>query len=269
MSGRRPPEFGNGTPADDGDQVGYGKPPAGHRFKSGISGNPAGRPRKQQAPTQECGNVTPTDRLWLNEASASVKVRQGGRVRTLPAGEAVIRSLRTKALAGSITAQRTYLDLMREAQRAAGQQQFDNFKGLIEMEARARDELTRRQAAGESIFDLLPHPDDIVIDPRNGWARLVGPITEHERDGYKPIVDMRDQLQEQVSAAALAYKNATKRGRAKWLAQWHAAQRACDNFNDLLPPSMKRDLVDRSSAPGASRANDFFEYTPEALQKVK
>jgi hypothetical protein len=212
---------------------------------------------------------TPTDRLWLKEASTAVKFRLGGQVRTLPAGEAVILSLRNKAIGGSISAQRTYLAHTRDAQREAGQQQFDNFKGLVEMEARAREELTRRQAAGESIVDLLPHPNDIVIDPRNGWARLVGPITEQERDGYKPTVDLRDQLQERVSAAALAHKNATKRGRAKWLAQWHTAQRACDNLNDRLPPSMKRDLVDRSIAPGASRAGEFFTYTPEALQNRK
>ncbi len=177
-------------------------------------------------------------------------------------------SLRNKALGGEVPAQRIYLGCIRNAKQAAGQQQFEDFKGLVEMEARARDELTRRQAARESIVDLLPHPDDILIDPRTGWARIVGPMTDYERNGYKPIVDLRDQLQEQVSAAALAHKSATKRGRAKCLAQWHTAQLGCDRLNDLLPPSMKRDLVDRSTAPGASRSNDFSTYTLEALQGV-
>ncbi len=41
MSGR-----GEDAPPDAPTKVGYGKPPAQHRFKPGQSGNPAGRPRR-------------------------------------------------------------------------------------------------------------------------------------------------------------------------------------------------------------------------------
>ncbi len=269
MTRGKPSKPGCGALQQGDYEVGYGKPPAGRRFASGTSGNPAGRPRRPRAEPHACGNVTTADRLWLEEAAAPVKVRQDGRVRSLPAQQAVMLSMRNKALAGGPMAQRAYMACVQEAQRTAARTKFEDFSNFVELEAELRAELNRRRKGGESIEDLIPHPDDILIDPRNGWARLVGPLNQRDREAFKPIVELCNQIQEEVSAAALAHRGAPKRGRAKWLAAWRRAQHNYDRMNDVLPPSMKRKLADRSSAPGATAEGDFFAFVPETFHEME
>ena len=65
-------------------EVGYGKPPSRTRFRKGISGNPGGRPRGITA-----GRATA---LAIKEAYRPVTVREGDKVITMPAIQAVLRS---------------------------------------------------------------------------------------------------------------------------------------------------------------------------------
>jgi hypothetical protein len=73
--------------------VGYGKPPAHTRFKKGVSGNPAGRPR----------GITPgrAMRLALKEIFRPVKIREGDRVTELPDFQIVVRQMMAQAAKGS------------------------------------------------------------------------------------------------------------------------------------------------------------------------
>src|SRR5271169_3778443 len=74
------------TPPGPGEyEVGYGEPPSRTRFCKGTSGNPGGRPRGMTA-----GRA---NRLALSEAYRMVTVREGDKIRTLPAIQAVLRSL--------------------------------------------------------------------------------------------------------------------------------------------------------------------------------
>ena len=87
-------------------QVGYGKPPLHTRFQKGKSGNPSGRPRR-----------TATERakaLALKEAYRTVTVRDGDRVASLPAIQAVLRSQMAAAAKGNVAAQRAFLATVQE-----------------------------------------------------------------------------------------------------------------------------------------------------------
>jgi Family of unknown function (DUF5681) len=64
-------------------QVGYGKPPLRTRFQKGKSGNPSGRPRRAATERAKA--------LVLKEAYRAVTVRDGDRVASLPAIQAVKR----------------------------------------------------------------------------------------------------------------------------------------------------------------------------------
>jgi hypothetical protein len=85
------------SPSDDYD-VGYAKPPLRTRFRKGQSGNPGGRPRGM---TAERANM-----LVLKEAYRSMRLREGEKVYSLPAIQAVLRSQIARAVKGNGPAQR-------------------------------------------------------------------------------------------------------------------------------------------------------------------
>lgn len=108
---------------------GYANPPAQHRFKKGKSGNPRGRPRKQ-------------DDLWSHmNRVLSRKVKLQGSDDQIPIREALIRRLRELALAGD----RRALELQRRILAEAGAADVDRFDP--EEEKRKVVEALRRIAA--------------------------------------------------------------------------------------------------------------------------
>ena len=116
--------------SDQGNQpAGYANPPAQHRFKKGKSGNPRGRPRKQ-------------DDLWSHmNRVLSRKVKLQGSDDQIPIREALIRRLRELALAGD----RRALELQRRILAEAGAAEVDRFDP--EEEKRKVVEALRRIAA--------------------------------------------------------------------------------------------------------------------------
>lgn len=91
--------------------AGYANPPAQHRFKKGKSGNPRGRPRKQ-------------DDLWGHLSRVlNRKVKLQGSDDQMPIREALIRRLRELALAGD----RRALDLQRRILAESAKADEDRF----------------------------------------------------------------------------------------------------------------------------------------------
>jgi uncharacterized protein DUF5681 len=82
-------------------EVGYGKPPVHTRFRKGVSGNPRGGSRAQRAAR--------ATRLALKEAYRLVTVREGDKVMSLPAIQAVMRSQVALAVKGNGPAQRALI----------------------------------------------------------------------------------------------------------------------------------------------------------------
>jgi hypothetical protein len=82
-------------------EVGYGKPPPDGQFRSGQSGNPAGR-RK---------GIRNLKTDVVRTLSAPIKVREGGRTRTRSTQEGALMLLREKALRGDNRALDRLLEL--------------------------------------------------------------------------------------------------------------------------------------------------------------
>jgi hypothetical protein len=76
--------------SNTGYEVGYGRPPRQHQFKSGQSGNPRGRPKGSKSEAVVLRNL-------LNK---TIKVREAGRSKQLSILEAILIRVAEEALKG-------------------------------------------------------------------------------------------------------------------------------------------------------------------------
>ncbi len=89
---------------EDDYKIGYGKPPKQHRFKKGVSGNPAGRPPKVQQDN---------DLKSILERVGNEVVEIGGRQMTMR--EIELKTLQMKAAKGDVAASRHLAKLRADA----------------------------------------------------------------------------------------------------------------------------------------------------------
>ncbi|MCJ2127277.1 DUF5681 domain-containing protein [Methylobacterium sp. E-045] len=89
-----------------GYEVGYGKPPADHRFRKGQSGNPRGRPRGHSAPL---GRRDLLDAL-TQAAREPIAITKDGRTIRTTQIEALAQQLTRKALQGDMRAAKLLFD---------------------------------------------------------------------------------------------------------------------------------------------------------------
>jgi hypothetical protein len=95
----------------NGYTVGYGKPPTHSRFRPGQSGNPAGRRKGVRNLSTDVKRIL----------KAPVKVKAGGRARTISTQEGVLMVLREKALQGDPRARDRFLELAERFNNDAGE----------------------------------------------------------------------------------------------------------------------------------------------------
>jgi Family of unknown function (DUF5681) len=90
-------------------EVGYGKPPKHSQFRTGVSGNPRGRPKRKVSSISEI-----IDRVL----GASAEYLEGGRPKKTTRQELVIRALAKDALKGDVGAAEMLLKIRNHAQRS-------------------------------------------------------------------------------------------------------------------------------------------------------
>ncbi len=86
-------------------EVGYGRPPLHSRFKPGKSGNPKGR-------TKQSRNMRTIVQQVLNE---DMQIREGGRLRRMPAMEALVRTTLTRSFKGDPKALVSLIVLLKQS----------------------------------------------------------------------------------------------------------------------------------------------------------
>lgn len=179
-----------------GYEVGYGKPPRNTRFKPGQSGNPRGRPKGSKNKRPSLHEERMKD-IILDEAYRDVTVRDGDRHVTIPMVQAVMRSLAVNAAKGQHRAQRLFAELLASVESARSLLHQQWIEGAITYKVEWEKELRRRDVLNiTDLPDPLPHPDHVVIDFREGTARIIGPMTAEEKVEWDDLLQTRRVLRD-------------------------------------------------------------------------
>jgi hypothetical protein len=174
--------------SSDGEdyQVGYGKPPKHSRFKPGQSGNPAGRKAGSRKRAADLGPAPlhPTNKALARRADRLVAIIEDGERQLVPTRDALFGALTVTALKGGVLAQRTLIQLMQDEddrEHSRRRETFDYWRSHV---IAARGKMKAAQARGAPVPDILPHPDDVLLDYQTLTVRIIGPLDEEEAAGY-------------------------------------------------------------------------------------
>jgi hypothetical protein len=180
----------------DGYAAGYGKPPSTGQFKKGKSGNPGGRPRKSQNTTARRTRLSDmrTPSYLEEEAYREITLRENGVPITLSALQAVLRSLATEGIKGKRLSQKLFFELVTAAEEAQHKQKIDYYIHLEGLKRNGERLISECENQGKPAPDLLPHPDDIVLNPRTGDATIKGPRSPEDLEDYRHSQAFRDFL---------------------------------------------------------------------------
>lgn len=88
--------------------------------------------------------------------------------------------------------------------------------------------------------------------------KIAGPMTSEEKAYYDSVAVLMKVLQSQVTRFSIAAKRARSGARRDaHLVDLHDFQLQFDQLNDVIAPSYRTELRDRSDHPDASKAGEF------------
>ncbi len=240
-------------------EVGYSKPPAGHRFQKGKSGNPKGRPKKAKAdkPSFSGPRADLVDSLLMEEAYRMVTLREGEKVIELPAIQAVFRSMGVAAMKGNRHAQHMVTSLVRQIETSSMQRAEEALDQILAYKRACYKGMAQARALGRPEPEFMPHPDDVIVDMQQMTACIAGPRTYSQKRAWDDALAFRDKMQAEVSKFAGGCADPTNAPVRDLLQKWQIDyQRHYDRINDNLPWRYQARLEDRSIAPGATRPGE-------------
>lgn len=178
-------------------EVGYGKPPKETQFQKGRSGNPLGRPKGVKNKTKR-GLADQVENMILKEAYREVRINDEGAPITVSMMEAIIRSIAVKAAKGDHRSQKLFFSTVQKIEAEKEDLRGTLVEKFLVYKVDAEREIERRKKIGADCSDIIPHPDDIGIDPETFMPTLLGPAIPSEKksfeETYAVICDLEEKL---------------------------------------------------------------------------
>jgi hypothetical protein len=157
---------------DDGESVGYRKPPREHQFVKGVSGNPRGRPPKAERsllPRQGRNDI-------LAYSLKPVRVRTRDGEKEVPAIEALLQVLLSKGTSGHLPSIRLFMSLHEKAVREHYEVHRDGAYEQLEQLERAVQ--LSKEPVSRAMLDYL-----------NGLRRQTRMLNAQTKIERKPVPD--------------------------------------------------------------------------------
>lgn len=222
--------------------TGYKDPPQEHRWKpGGPSPNPGGRPRKTRSQLGTSGSIDLAD-VIMHEVYRPIEIRENGKAEEMPMIQAIIRRLNVAGAQGNLAAAKTVLSFV----QAIEQKRFDDkvalFDAMRAYKISWQETFAECDRAGRPRPDPVPHPDDVIIDSRDGTVKFNGPINAHHKDLWD-VAQLRKSACEHELAALkkeMRKRGVTSERRAAFEACVQDVQAEFNKFEAMFPPEKVR-----------------------------
>jgi hypothetical protein len=186
---------------NDDDGIGYGRTPKWTRFQKGQSGNPNGRPKKDNAKDKETPAKSEYDDLLRAALNRKVEITEGGKRRMVTVAEIVQQMQIAAASKGNVIAQRDVLQALRmleerDRERAKAEEEMREkvFAYMVSKRAQQARLWREAEARGVEPEQPWPHPDDILINEATSSWRIRGPGSPQDVLFFEGIRADRDVL---------------------------------------------------------------------------
>ena len=116
---------------------------------------------------------------------------------------------------GQSRSQRLLTDLLSLAEESSRQTQLRNFEAALDYKLNWEARLADRERLGTTGPDPLPHPKDIILDPRTGDVQIKGPMTKEEKAEQKQLLEFQEICKERIAALGAMLGNASDKQELK------------------------------------------------------